>query len=295
LAQARLLPSGFVSFAKNNMADASVGEVYVVTGATRGIGFGLARELLQRGQRVFICGRSKSSVTEALEKLNAGDRVGGIPCDIALLEDVQRLWDAAISKFGRVDVFINNAGMAPHATLLDVNPDQLASCVDINVKGALYCCRVAIKGMQQQEPSGGRVYLTEGAGSDGRVVSSESIVYGMTKYAGSYLANAMEGELKKASSNVRIGRLSPGMVTTELLLDTLSKDPEEAAKTKKIINILADKETTVTPWLADQLVHGEMIIRWLTPMTIVGRFLRAPFSSRNLFEDKDNTASASGC
>eukprot|EP00546_Thalassionema_frauenfeldii_P014876 CAMPEP_0178910090 /NCGR_PEP_ID=MMETSP0786-20121207/8902_1 /TAXON_ID=186022 /ORGANISM="Thalassionema frauenfeldii, Strain CCMP 1798" /LENGTH=125 /DNA_ID=CAMNT_0020582299 /DNA_START=142 /DNA_END=519 /DNA_ORIENTATION=- len=95
-------------------------ETYVITGGTRGIGFGLARELLQLGQKVFLCGRSKDSVDAAVTKLeelveDSQGRVGGTSCDICQQSEVQGLWDAAVEKFGSVDVWVNNAAVSPHS------------------------------------------------------------------------------------------------------------------------------------------------------------------------------------
>lgn len=278
--------------------EATIVETYVITGGTRGIGFGIARELLKRGQNVFLCGRSEKSVKVAVTKLEAEQeakgRVGGIPCDISSYIDVQKLWEAAIAKFQNVHVWVNNAAISPHVSLLSVDSNdeeqqhmqEISQCIDINIKGAIHCCRVAAKGMKKQPPCQRkfRIYLTEGLGSDGSIRSSSTMVYGMTKYAGTYLANAME---KEVPDNISVGRLQPGMVTTDLLMSSLAdKTPEEIASTKKIFNILADKEETVTPYLADQLVLGNISIRWLTPASVFGRFLKSLFVSRDLFEEE---------
>ena len=80
------------------------------------------------------------------------------------------------------------------------------------------------------------------------------------------------------------------MVVTDLLLGSIpSNDPEKAASVRKILNILADRETTVTPWLADRLGHGDLSIRWLTAAGVVGRFLKSFFVSRNVLEVEEST------
>mmetsp|Transcript_13791 Transcript_13791/g.21021 ORF Transcript_13791/g.21021 Transcript_13791/m.21021 type:complete len:302 (+) Transcript_13791:222-1127(+) len=275
-------------------------ETYVITGGTRGIGFGLARELLQLGQKVFLCGRSKDSVDAAVTKLeelveDSQGRVGGTSCDICQQSEVQGLWDAAVEKFGSVDVWVNNAAVSPHVPLLfaeegkeEDDMNSISQCIDINIKGAMHCCRVAAKGMKKQNPPPHedrlyRIFLMEGLGSDGNMASSETMAYGQTKYAGSYLARAVSKEVAKLP--IALGRLQPGMVTTDLLKKSFAdKPPEEVEKTKKILNILADKEETVTPWLADQLVLGRLTIRWLGPLKVVGRFANSFFQKRDIFD-----------
>lgn len=125
----------------------AVVETYVITGGTRGIGFGLARELLQRGQKVFLCGRFKDSVDAAVTKLeelvdDSQGRVGGISCDICQQSEVQGLWDAAVEKFGNVDVWVNNAAVSPHVPLIfaeegkeEDDMNSISQCIDINIKG----------------------------------------------------------------------------------------------------------------------------------------------------------------
>ena len=85
----------------------------VITGSTRGIGFGLAREFLRRGRRVLVCGRNAETTEKAVLALaEYGAEVFGQACDVTQLEQVQALWDAATARFGKVDIWINNAGLS---------------------------------------------------------------------------------------------------------------------------------------------------------------------------------------
>jgi hypothetical protein len=81
-------------------------------------------------------------------------------------------------------------------------------------------------------------------------------------------------------------------VMTDLLLARYRRDPSCRDETKKICNILAEPETTVTPWLADGLIAEKLTLRYLTTAGILARFLSAPFSSRNLFEEVDKEIGA---
>ena len=90
----------------------------VITGGTRGIGFRMAGELLRRGHRVAVCGRSAQSTDKAVAGLAAEhdrERVIWQPCDVSDHGQVQELWDAATARFGRVAVWINNAGLGAPA------------------------------------------------------------------------------------------------------------------------------------------------------------------------------------
>ena len=129
-------------------------EVVVITGSTRGIGLGLATELLKRNRSVIINGRRDDVVQIQLKNLREAfpsAKVEGYACDVTDFDSVQGLWNYAIKKFSKVDIWINNAGvMNDHRHTWEVEPKVLKSIVDINVLGTLYGCKVAIKGMMNQ-------------------------------------------------------------------------------------------------------------------------------------------------
>ena len=97
-----------------------------ITGSTRGLGYGLADSFLAQGCSVAISGRTQPAVQAAVEKLSSvyePDRVFGWPCDVTHFEQVQALWDAAKSRFGHIDIWINNAGIAHAQTAFwDLDP-----------------------------------------------------------------------------------------------------------------------------------------------------------------------------
>lgn len=250
----------------------------VVTGGTRGIGLGLARAFLERGHRVAVCGSRTPSVEKAAAELD----VLALTADVADRGQVQALWDAAAAEFGRVDIWINNAGIShSRAPLWRLPEAEMRAVVDVNTVGVLNGTAVALAGMAAQ--GSGHVWNMEGLGSDGRSVPGLS-VYGATKRALNYLTKATA---KEVPPGVSIGLLSPGMVVTDLL--THDYDPESLEKAKKIFNILADRVETVTPWLAERAVsqtRNGAHVRWLTPGKIMRRFAAAPFGRRDVFGEK---------
>jgi NAD(P)-dependent dehydrogenase (short-subunit alcohol dehydrogenase family) len=257
----------------------------VITGSTRGIGFGLAEQFLQRGCRVVVSGRSEQAVNQAVAQLTnkyGGDRVAGQPCDVSVYEQAQKLWDAAAQRFGRVDVWINNAGISnPYVKFWEVKPEMLKAVTDTNLLGSLYGSHVALRGMLAQ--GGGQLYNMEGFGSDGRV-SEGLAVYGSTKAAIRYLNKALLCDAK--GTNVQIGTLSPGIVVTDLWNELYEGQPERREKAKRIVNILGDKVETVTPWLVERVLANNKSgarIAWLTTGKAFSRFLTASFRKRDLF------------
>jgi NAD(P)-dependent dehydrogenase (short-subunit alcohol dehydrogenase family) len=264
-------------------------QVLVVTGSTRGIGRGLAREFLQRGHKVVVTGRSQASVDRALAQLRPLGDVLGQPCDVRSRDDLQQLWDAAVARFGRVDIWINNAALAPNYQLLaDIPGDEIAATVDTNLSGTIYGCQVALRGMLAQ--GGGKIYTFEGFGSDGRTNPGLAI-YGATKRAIRYVTESLAKEY--ADSSVLIASLSPGMVPTDLLIySSRAQDPAKWERSKRIMNMLGDKVETVTPWLAEQALantRNGATIAWLTPARAFKRFLLPSYRKRNIVDEYERS------
>ncbi|MBZ0308797.1 MAG: SDR family oxidoreductase [Anaerolineae bacterium] len=264
----------------------------VITGSTRGIGLGLAHEFLVRGCAVTVSGRSQASVDKAVATLSAkhgDDRLLGQPCDVGQFDQVQALWDAAQTRFGKVDIWINNAGLGNvMLPLWELPAERLQAIVDTNLTGMMYACKVAITGMIEQ--GYGQIYNMEGHGSNGSIRNGLT-PYGTTKYAVRYLTKALLKET--ANTPVQIGFLSPGIVITDLLNDGYAnRGPEETARTQRIFNILGDRVETVTPYLVEKVLANEKagtLIEWLTYPKIISRFLLARFRKRDLFNDNHQT------
>jgi NAD(P)-dependent dehydrogenase (short-subunit alcohol dehydrogenase family) len=268
----------------------SAARVVVITGGTRGIGLGLARELKARGCKVVVCGRSETSVRGALDVL--GDGATGIPADVTSRASVQALWDHAVATFGHVDIWINNAGIsAPRRPLPEVAEDTVESVVATNLFGATNGCVVAMTGLQAQS-AGGWIWNMEGFGSTGQVQPGMA-TYGASKRAVTYLTESLVKETK--DTNVKVGFLSPGIVATDLLMDDYEGQPEAFEKAQKIFNILGDRVETVTPWLADRVLAAQKSgtrVAWLTRSKAMGRFMTAGFKKRDIFAEADAAVGA---
>jgi NAD(P)-dependent dehydrogenase (short-subunit alcohol dehydrogenase family) len=258
-------------------------KVVVITGSTRGIGLGLAQEFLARGCRVVISGRSNESVDRALSQLraNAGDRLVGIPCDVTNYEQLQALWDGAKAAFGRVDIWINNAAaMSVMRPIVEQDPKAFQHLIQTNLIGVFNASQIVLKGMGEQ--GFGHLYNMEGSGSDGRVTVGMT-PYGTSKAALTFFTKSLIKEMK--DSPVKVSFLSPGIVITDMWTDLYAGQPERWERSKRFLNILADKVETVTPWLAEKVLaneRGGAKIAWLTTPKILGRFVTLPFNKRQV-------------
>lgn len=257
----------------------------VITGSTRGIGLGLARNFLARNCQVMVHGRTPESVEHAMSLLGAMAKPGniaGFHGYVSDYETMQALWQAAKTRFGHVDIWINNAGLGHNLLpIWEIPLERMTAVINANITGLVIASRVAFQGMQDQ--GNGQLYNMHGFGSDGRTRSGMSI-YGMSKAAVNYFSDSLIAET--AGTAVKVGTLSPGMVLTDLFLDPLVADPATLVRSRRIFNILADRVETVTPWLVDQIManhqHGKAIT-WLTRRKIIWRFVTAPFNKRDLF------------
>jgi NAD(P)-dependent dehydrogenase (short-subunit alcohol dehydrogenase family) len=262
-----------------------VGKTIVITGSTRGIGFGLAADFLKRECNVIVNGRSQGTVDLAVKGL-AGrcppDRVRGQPGDMTNYDQVQQLWDKARSHFGSIDIWINNAGVAhPDLEFWKLPQNEIDKTVKINVIGLMYGCRVAINGMLAQ--GGGFIYNLYGFGSTGMMRTGLSI-YGSTKRAVNYFTEAMVKEL--ASTPVKMGSLSPGMVITDLVSEQYKDRPEEFEKAKQIFNLLGDRVENVTPQLVDAILANDKSganIRHMSTPRMMTRMITGKLRKRDLF------------
>jgi NAD(P)-dependent dehydrogenase (short-subunit alcohol dehydrogenase family) len=261
-------------------------KVVVITGSTRGIGYGLAESFLTEGCAVAISGRAPETVETAVQALAARfgpQHVMGLTCDVSDFVQVQALWEAAKTRFGRVDIWINNAGQAHAQTpFWDLSPEQMRSIVETNTLGTILGTKVAVLGMRAQ--GGGAVYNMEGLGSSGMQVKGLA-VYGTTKAGIHYFNQALAKELE--GTPVICGSLSPGMVVTDMLTVQRGSDPQAWERQKRIFNILADRVETVTPWLAKQVLENTRNgaqITWAGRVKMMLRFLTAPFVKRQVID-----------
>ena len=260
----------------------------VITGSTRGIGRGLAESFLARGCKVAVSGRGAEAVQQLIGELAAqadAERVAGQACDITREQDLQALWDCAREAFGRVDVWINNAGISIHrAPLWEQSAADLEAIVDTNLTGMLLACKVSMAGMKEQ--GGGQIWNMEGFGSNG-MAQPGLAAYGATKRAVNYLNRALRKDA--AGTGVQICTLSPGIVITDLLVGDYDLDSPEWQRAKRMFNILGDRVETVTPFLADGILKASRDgakVAWLTAGKAFGRFLAARFRKRDLFADQ---------
>lgn len=259
----------------------------VVTGSTRGIGLGLAKEFRKLGHSVVVTSRGQAAVDAALAEVRAAPGSGeviGLACDVGNRDQVQALWDGAAAVLGHIDIWINNAGLTgPRKPVTALTREEIAPVIDANIWGMIWGVQIPFAGMSAQ--GSGKIFTFEGFGSDG-MTSPGLTVYGLTKRALTYFTKGVNKEI--SGSPVLLGTISPGIVVTDLLDESRGDDPEAWEKAKKIYNILADSVETVAPFIVTQVLAASKpgtAIKWLTGRKAAWRFATSWATGRKVLPD----------
>lgn len=131
------------------------GKVAVVTGSTMGIGWEIARRFVAEGARVVVNSRTAERVKQAVQELNTGDTVAGFTGDVSDEHDATALIDCAVTRFGRIDVLVNNAGISTIKPAVDLDVADWQRCLAVNLTGAFLCSRAAARIMR--DSAGGAI------------------------------------------------------------------------------------------------------------------------------------------
>lgn len=189
-------------------------KVAIVTGAGTGVGKAVAQILLRNGYCVTLTGRRSKLLEAAASESGADSKV--VFChqtDVRHAEEVDSLFDAAIKRFGRIDLLFNNAGIGARAVDVDeLEVSEWQAVLETNVHGAFLCARRAFGQMKAQDPKGGRI-INNGSIS-AYVPRVNSAPYTVTKHAISGLTRSLA--LDGRSHNIACGQIDIGNALTEM-------------------------------------------------------------------------------
>jgi NADP-dependent 3-hydroxy acid dehydrogenase YdfG len=194
-------------------------KVVLITGASSGIGGGIARELGGAGAKLVLGARRTDRLQALAEEIRSkGGEVLTRRLDVTDRADVAAFADAAREAFGRVDVMVNNAGVMPLSLMASLKVDEWDRMVDVNIKGVLYGIAAVLPEMTAR----GSGHIINIASIGGLAVSPTAAVYCATKHA----VRAISEGLRQENDKIRVTCIYPGVVESELA-DTIT-DPAAA-------------------------------------------------------------------
>ncbi len=189
-------------------------KVVVITGSTRGIGKAIAHEFVREDAKVVITSSSQDNVLAAVAEFPPGT-VYGCVCNVVSMADMEQLIVAATSKFGKVDCFINNAGISDSfRSITESDPDEWGKVIDTNLKGTYNGCRTAISYFLQENRKG-KIINMAGSGTDTGSNTPYLSAYGSTKAAIARFTYAVAEEYRHTGISVML--LHPGLVRTGMV------------------------------------------------------------------------------
>lgn len=250
----------------------------LITGSTRGIGFGLAKEFLLLGHQVIINGTSDESLSSALKKLDGfSPNIIGLAGDVSNATTYENLISLAIQNFGKIDIWINNAGIPQsHKLIFELENQEIQNVISTNLVGLLIGTKAAINFFKKQ--GFGKLFNMEGFGSTGRMMEKLTL-YGTSKRAVNYFTKSVSLEHK--TENFQIGSLSPGMVRTDFLKKAINSfTPEEQKRNTKVFQILAEDPEIVTHVLVKKILRSTKQydrINYLSPGRLIPKLIKLIF------------------
>jgi len=191
-------------------------KVVVVTGSSRGIGRAIAEACARAGASVVVSSRNSASISQCVDEMRrTGLSVKGFTADVSREGNVKRLLKNSAAEFGRIDVWVNNAGISGgYRTVQSMSPAEVKEVIDTNLMGTFYACRLLIPYFISK--GGGTIINMSGRGGHGNP-SPYQAPYGASKAAVTSLTRSLAAENK--GKPISINCLFPGMVETDIYKD----------------------------------------------------------------------------
>jgi NAD(P)-dependent dehydrogenase (short-subunit alcohol dehydrogenase family) len=188
----------------------SENKVALITGGTKGIGFGIAEALLDQGIDVAITGRNKSKAIEAAEKLkkiSTNAQVLGLKGDVTNFNSIQKAVDDTIKQFGKLDIVIANAGLGHFASIEDITIEQWQDTIDTNLTGAFYTIKASVDALKASK--GYFITISSLAGTN---FFANGSAYNASKFGLTGFTQAVMLDLRK--HDIKVSTIMPGSVAT---------------------------------------------------------------------------------
>ena len=200
------------------------GRVAIVTGGSIGLGRQMAQALSEAGAKLVLCARNKERCDLAAAELQmAGAEVLSLACDVKKAESIQYVVDQTATRFGRIDILINNAGTSWDAPVEQMKLEHWNKVMETNMTGAFLFCQAAGKAMVPQK-RGKIINIASVAGLRGSPPEFQAIGYQASK--GALIAFTKDLACKWAVHNINVNAIAPGWFPTNMSGTVIGRDPE---------------------------------------------------------------------
>jgi 3-oxoacyl-[acyl-carrier protein] reductase len=266
-------------------------QVAIITGSTKGIGYSIAKSLVQKGAAIVINGRNQEKLDQTIMELKSiGGRVTGLPGSVEDPETGKKLVDLAIEQFGKVTILINNAGIIHDQFSYKMTEGEFSEVIDVHVKGAFYCTKPFIQQVKLQGYGGHIINMTSDSGLEGYI---GQINYSAAKAAINGMTWTLAKELKR--DEIIVNAIAPAALTD------MTRPYVERAKRKAaekgvplspaweigtsdevaafITTLIEDRNLTETGAIFG--VNGQKVVRWKSPVS-------EPYCKNGMFSANGN-------
>lgn len=187
------------------------GQIVVVSGGSRGIGRALAEGFAKRGSQVIITGRESATIETAASEMSSGpNSVVPIVCDVAQLDDIARLVETVVEKFGRIDTLVNVAGVNKRKKAETFSPEEYDFILNINLRGLFFLSQAVGKQLIAQKS--GTIINIDSLNTDSPLKGV--LPYAISKAGVSMMTRGMAAEW--GEHGVRVNAIAPGFILTDL-------------------------------------------------------------------------------
>ncbi|WP_372630270.1 SDR family NAD(P)-dependent oxidoreductase [Cohnella sp.] len=206
------------------------GKTAIVTGSTRGIGRGIAVRYGREGANVVVSGTNAELCEEVAESIRReGGSAIGIVCDVSDLDQINRLYDKTLEKFGEINIVVNNAGIAVFQPFIEVEPETVRKIWNVNLFGTFFSGQRAAKEMIRQG-KGGKIINMSSISEE--VGTADLTQYAMTKGGIKIMTKCMALEL--AQYGINVNAIGAGVIDTDISMEEFSKPGMREETVKRI-------------------------------------------------------------
>ena len=256
----------------------------MITGASSGIGRETAELLAARGAAVVVAARNEVALNTLVAQIEgSGGRVEAVVADVADPDQVERIGERAMARFGRIDSWVNNAAVSIYATVEQLEPAEMRRLIEVNLLGVMYGSRVALRLMK---PQGSGMIINVGSALSDRAVPLQS-AYSAAKHGIAGFSEALRLELERNDSGIGVVLIQPSSINTPFFSWARSKVGRQPQPIPPVY-----EPSVVAEAIAHAAEHGgrDIVVGGAGKLLTLGQWLSPSLVDRYLLQDDRGAA-----